>query len=298
MDFKNDIINYLKSEFEYLGVNYSQSKDINNDLLNLFTLQRKIIFPIPRKVEISKELKSKVNSSYKHSEEIIRLKRLLEIGQNVNNHQSKNLFNYKVHDRLVYDWKIYHLHLSLEKKPSEYFTKRTKEVLFVYVSEDKALLIETYKHPPHDVFANKTLLEVLDRNWPDILLHATPDVIGLSHNPTQQERLKLRKHNLNEGMIEVNGKIVFAPGLGQTTSGHSVDEVNKLLYFKRWLKRNEKIIENNQDAVDKIFMKQYSLTDRPNYQIVFTKEGPQIWDSNSLICLVKYNCLVPGNFKD
>lgn len=288
MNFRQDITDYIKGEFAYLNVNYTPTSDLDSDLLKLFTVQKKIVFPFPRKVEISNELQLKIDNKHKFRYSIQKLKTKLELGMNVNPHLSRNLLNYHVHDDLVYDWRIYHFHLSFERIKNEYFTERTKEVLFVYITKERALLLDVLPHPPHDVFANKTLLEIIDNNWSDILLVAN-NVVGLSHNATQQERFKLRKYNINEGIIEVNGKFVFAPGLGQASSGDSVEEVMKLNQLRRWLESNEKNIIKNKDEVDKMFMNLHKLDYPPKYKIVFTEQGPQIWDSNSNKCLVEYN---------
>ncbi|WP_276974203.1 hypothetical protein [Flavobacterium filum] len=294
MDFKKDISDYIKGELGYFNITYSPSADLDSDLLKLFTIQKKFVYQFNRKVEISKELHFKIENNHKHKNEILKLKECLEKGIDINPNQTKNLFNYHVHDDLVYDWKIYHFHLTFEREYDSYFTKRTKEVLFAYITKDRALLLDVIKHPPHDIFANKILLEIIDRNWDGILLEAN-GVQGLSHNPSTKERFQLRKYNLNEGIIEVNGKFIFSPGLGQVSSGHSAEEVMKLNQLNRWLKTNEKAILQNKDTIDIMFMKSHSLRTKPEYEIVFTDQGPQIWDRNTKTCLVKYNEIISMN---
>lgn len=295
MDFKNDISNYIKGELEYFNIDYTPSADIDSDLLKLFTVQKKFVYQFSRKVEISKELQIKIENNHKHKNEILKLKEYLEKGIDINAHQTTDLFNYHVHDDLVYDWKIYHFHLSFNREEGKYFTKRTKDVLFAYIIKDRALLIDVLKHePPYHIFANKTLLEIIDRNWEGILLEVN-GVQGLTHNPSTEDRFKLRKYNINEGVIEINGKFIFSPGLGQVSSGHSAEEVMKLNQLNRWLKTNEKVIIQNKDTIDIMFMKLHSLTTKPEYQIVFTDQGPQIWDGNTKTCLVKYNEIISMN---
>ncbi len=287
MNFKKDINDYIKGELNYFDINFSSSGNTNDDLLKLFTIQKKYIFQFKRTVQISKELQNQIDNKCNHYTEILRLKDMIEKGIDINPNQSSKLLNYHVHDHLVYDWNIYHLHLSLDKREGEFFTKRTKKVLFAFIDKEKALFIDVMKHPPHDNFANKSLLEIIDKNWNDILLEMN-GVVGLSHNMNQQERFKMRKYNVNEGGIEVNGKFIFSPGLGQTTSGHSAGEVMKLNELNRWLKKNEQAITENQDSVDKMFIRIHGLQNKPKYKIMFTELGPEIWDKNTNICLVKY----------
>lgn len=287
MNFKQDTIQCIINEFSYLGIAYTSTGNLDSDLLNLFTIQRKFIYPTPRRVEISKELDGQIKKECKHHSEILVLKENFESGQDVNGHQSRNVFNYHVHDKLIYDWNIYHLHLSLDRDDS-YFRKRTKKVLFAYVDKDKVLFLDVFKHPPNDVFADKKLLEIIDNNWSNILLEVN-GVQGLTHNATQKERFKMRKHNINEGILEVNGKFIFSPGFGQTASGHSAQEVMKLNNYYKWMEINEKAILKCKEEVDELFMKNHDLKEKPQYKIVFTNEGPQIWDEISQKCLVEYN---------
>lgn len=288
MNFKQDIVDYISAEFRYFKIPYSPSADMATDLLRLFTIQKKYIFQVPRSVEMSKELRTRLDGGHAYQKGIEKLIGKLEKGQDVNSHQSKNLFNFHVHDSLVYDWKIYHLHLSSHIKSGDYFTERTKEVLFVYINPQQALLLDILPHPPHDNFANKLLLEIIDNNWKNILTQVN-GITGLSHDLNQQERFKLRKHNVNEGVVEVNGRFIFAPGSGKTTSGHSVEDILKLNELQRWLEQNETAILRNKTTVDKMFMERHRLRLKPEYKIVFTEQGPQIWESRSKKCLIRYN---------
>ncbi|PBJ11516.1 hypothetical protein [Flavobacterium sp. ACN6] len=287
MNFTEDISNYILAEFSYLAIEHKLSENIDDDLLKLFTLQRKIIYPYRRTVDISKELQDKINNNYQHSQEILQLKKMIGNGIDVNAHQSKNLLNYHVHDKLVYDWNIYHLHLSFEKLPNQYFTKRTKLVLFVYIDKNRVLFLDTAKHPPHETFADKKLLEIIDNNWNNVLQEIA-GVINLTSDLSSKERFDLRKHNINEGIINVNGKMIHSPGFGQASSGHAISEVKKLIDFNRWYKKNEKEIKSYPEQVNNLFMKEYNLSKKPFFKIVFTTDGPQIWDLNTNKCLIKY----------
>ena len=288
MNFIDDIREYIQREFDFLNIKYNPSADINKDLLDLLTLHEKYVFEFPRDVELSKELTLKIsNPAYKYTGAINHLRLLFINGSNVNPFQSSKLFNYRVHDDLVYSWSIYHFHLSTKRTTDPFFNDRTKEVLFVYISNKEALFLDTNTHPPHEVFADKRLLEILDNNW-DAKLLQLKDVVGLSRKFDNKERFNLRKHQVNEGALEVNGKFVYPPGLGITASGHSASVSMKINEFNRWLKRNEKKITDNRIAIDAFFSKTHNLTGDIQYKLLFTENGPQIWDKNSGTPLVKY----------
>ena len=212
---------------------------------------------------------------------------LLTKGLDVNQFQSTDLFNYRVHDQLIYDWSIYHLHLSVRKTKYLYFFDRTKQVLFAFIDKERALFLDIDEHPPKDIFADKKLLEILDRNWNGILKEAD-GVVGLTQNINKSDRFKLRKMGINEGIIEVNGKFVFPPGIGFASNRISTENVLKLNSFNRWVEKNTKFLNEHRSLIDQHFKAKYNLIDAIEYQLVFTSNGPQIHDRVANVCLIKY----------
>lgn len=290
INFDNDVREYITGEFEAFGINYVPSANIDRDLLNLFTIQRKYVFPFKREVLFSRELISKLERS-KYKAEVMHLKLLFMNQGDVNPFQSKHLFNHRVHDHLVYDWNIYHFHLSTEKTKYPYFNNRTKKVLFVYLTNKQALFLDIDNHPPHEVFADKKLLEIIDNNWEGIL-HEVNDILGLTHHPSNSERFTMRKNAINHSIVEINGKFVFSPGMGMASSGDSSAEVQKLLYFNKWLGQNLRKLNSFRKELDEHFMRKFALKSKIEYKLVFTENGPEIWDLESKTRLVKYQELI------
>lgn len=266
--FKNEINNYVLTEFASLNISY-KLKNTEEDLLNLFTLQEKIAYPFKRKVDVSLELRQKLRTKNKENEAIHYLIYCLKNCLNINNFQSRELFNYRVHDKLVYDWCIFHFHLSLDEVENDYFTKRTKKVLFVYIDKERALLLDTDKHePPHTVFAEKKWLEIIDNNWKDVL-HYANDIIDLAHHYTTEERKFSRKHNINEAILKVNGRFVSAPGLGFVGDGKSASVMLKFNRFIKWLIHNEKYCNNNKININELKL----IFESPYPKIIYKNTG-------------------------
>ncbi len=287
LDFSKDIENHIIEEFNCLDIDYKLRGDLDADLMNLYTVNKKYIYPWPRKVFISTELQSKIDKGIQQSTEILSLKTKIENGENVNRHQSSELFNHHVNDHLVYDWSIYHLHLSSERTKDDYFNDRTKKILFSFIDKERALFLDIDKHPPHDVFANKKLLQILDNNWPDILLIAN-DVQGPSHNMNKSVRFILRKAGVNEGLIEVNGKCVFSPGLGIVSNGQSSEVRLMLNQLNKWLKINTTQIIDNEVEIAKILKKKHTSFNSCKFRLLFEEEGPIIIEENTNTSIIKY----------
>ncbi len=287
MNFDEDIKQYIKAGFDWFGIDYTLSGNLDSDLLNLFTVQKKFVYPSLREVRISRELTRKIDNECNHHLEIRHLVNLFKNGKDVNPFQSRSLFKYEVPDLLVYHWNIYYFHLSTNSPEGSYFNDRTKQVLFVYLDEKQALFLDVDKHPPHDVFADKRFLEIIDKNWNGVLVEAK-NVVGLSNNLNRSERFRIRKKEIYEGVFEVNGKYVYAPGSGSATSKHSAEVSDKLIAFNRWLNSNTKAINSNRQSIDEFFIRKHGLKGKIEYELIFTQDGPQIWDRLSNTCLIKY----------
>jgi hypothetical protein len=275
--FEDDVQKYVMSEFYALNIPYVSTGNLDKDLLNIFTIQEKYIFGFQREIKISSELKQKLLTLTNENKAVHFLLYALRNGLNVNPFQSRDLFNYRFHDKLIYDWSIFHFHLSIENEPDGFFTKRTKKVLFVYIDKEKALFLDIEKHErPHNIFAEKKWLEIIDNNWKDILNYASKDIIEISHRFTTVERKQLRNANVNEGILEVNGKFVHSPGLGHMSSGHSAKAMMRFNAFHRWLFKVSDHITNTEG----IF--------RDDFELVFDNGGPKIIHKNSGNILAKY----------
>ena len=91
----------------------------------------------------SKALTSK-SLSQEISDGIDSVQKKLEQGGDVTPHMSKGILDGSFTDLLLSDWSIYHLHLGLSMKGN--FIKRTKEVLFLTIHENRAYFIDVREH--------------------------------------------------------------------------------------------------------------------------------------------------------
>jgi hypothetical protein len=180
------------------------------------------------------------------------LRRKIRQGDDVAPHLSKGILKLDSNDALLNDWGIYHLHLgtALEKPPSP-FVERTREVLFARFDDDNAYLISVGVHGD---WAQKRLLEVVHRNWPQTITHARlPAGVKPAYDFTDDDRTKIRKAHV-QAIEEVDGVTYMAPGGGVMTSGLSSDVVaagDRLVYsirwWQRWVEDHEEMIRGALD---------------------------------------------------
>jgi len=287
--FMDDIREYIVHSYRCLGQRYTSTEDLEDDLLKLFTVQKKFIHPFPRTVFMSEELKKKINGTCRYRDGILKLCEMLANGVDVNAHQSKDLFSPHVYDDLVYDWNIYHLHLKLTRTVYPYFTDRTKEVLFASIHRNQAYLIDFMEHSKNkkDVFADARLLEIMDNNWPQLLGDAA-GIADLESHMNRSDRYIWRKSGFTEFVVKVNGRLIVSPGLGRRASMHSSEVVTKLDDFISWVKSFERALSSNRVRVDEILMSMHGIDNTPKYKLVFTEGGPQIRDVNTQRCVLEY----------
>lgn len=233
-DFECDLKQQMHTMFSFIGVKIPIKNDFHEMLIDYLTIYKKYVHEIPRQVFILPELKLKLANHPKQSI-VYYIKYLLEVGRNVNLFQNKRLFQSKFHDHLLYEWKIYHFHLSHKFEKNNTFVKQTDILLFAYIDDKQAIFLDIEKHK-EGIFADEKWLELLDIHYPEILekYHAK-DILDISPYLSPFERQMLWDKGYTIGMTKANGKIFHSPGIGRTTSGHSLEVTLLVDKIQRWV---------------------------------------------------------------
>jgi hypothetical protein len=247
-NFDEDLKQALHSVYKPFGLKIPIKTELREMLLDFLTIEKKLIIPKPREVFYNPTLKANLLTHPK-SKEILLLAELFRIGKNVNFFQSKKLFQTSFHDHLLYEWNIFHFHLSLEKDKKSSFVKQTNQLLFVYLNDTKAIFLDVGNHLP-GIFADAKWLEILHDNFPEIIepykdseiTKVMPDVDAIG-------RQQLWDKGYSIGMTEVRDKVYHSEGVGRTTSGHSVLVLNKLNEIWRWLHKVNEQFSSFHDQV-------------------------------------------------
>lgn len=121
--------------------------------------------------------------------------------------------------------------------------------MFVYIDKENAILLDVDTHR-EGVFANEKWLEMLDTHFPAILApYHDESISDIYPHVSPSERQTLWDKGYSMGMTKVNGKIFHSPGVGRTTSGHSIlvtKTVNELL---RWISTTTKHFSTYRDEI-------------------------------------------------
>lgn len=256
IDLKQDVINSLLFRLKQFGISRYQkvlNKNIQNkdnylsDLLHEYLiLQRKRITPQRRKVILSHELRQL------NDPRVDFISKKLEQGEDITKYLSKKI-NGKNNDLLLYDWSIHHIHFSPE---------RTKDMLFAYITFDTAYLLAVMSHEekgtPNRTWANSNLVEILHRNWPNILSEFKINGVR-PDNITNEERTILRK-NCGNAFVTMSDGTVYSPiGEGYTVTGLPILEtilrdsiIDQLATLETFIIRNELLIRQSLKIDSKI----------------------------------------------
>lgn len=248
IDFETDLKNEMHNAFSSFGFRIPIKRKIDQMLLDYLTIHKKVISLKKRSVLINPDLKDKLATHSKAKEvEVIKVR--LETGKDVNIFQSKRLFQSHFHDHLLYEWNVFHFHLSLERDTKSNFVKQTNQLLFTYVDSEKAIMLDIENHKA-GIFADERWLSLIDKHFPEVLeKHIHPDIINFYPELKPVERQKFWNYGYSIGFTKVNGKIIGSPGVGRTTSGHSMLVVNTRNEVLRWLFTLNKHFEENYDDI-------------------------------------------------
>lgn len=233
-DFEQDLLDIIRSEYTHFGLRFNNKKLSREHLIDYCTISQKIIRTIPRQVLISPPLQSSI-SNHPKRKAIEKIIEMLQKGENVDIFQSEKLFQSKGHDQLLNEWKIYHFHLSTKLKRGKRFVERTNELLFVFIDDDKAVLLDVGDHSTK--FSQLKWFEILHDYFPEVIQKYSQDeeVLPVGDNYQDDERGEMWERGLNPFLIRVRDKIYYPPGLGRTTSGHSVLAIKQAHQISSWI---------------------------------------------------------------
>lgn len=231
---------------------YSTKELMNKDLkfnnvlfhyLNL--LKRQFKLESIDEVQVSKELKKKLKFNPEYKKIINKIKKKMLDKKSIVFYTStltecvkyKKDKRYEL-DKLLYDWGIFHFHLSENCKNKKY-CKRTDDLLFVFIQKNVAYFLDIL---PHGNFENDKLLEVIYDNWKEKLApHTVKGVISCDKVDTKNVR-----RNNSLAFYQIKDMVIFPPGGGLNSYGSSIIMIDKMDQIQEYLLYIEnELIKNN-----------------------------------------------------
>ena len=235
-NFFSDWVEILKGILSNdLGYNITNIPDDEIPFV-YFNTEQRLVENRPREIHLSDHFSCP--SELERGWEI--LKNKIESGQDIKPHLSKLALKPTNKDSLLNDWRVHHFHLGEELQGD--FTKRTGPLLFAIVADNDFYAINIFCHGK---WADDAIVEIIHKNWPDIISnYKIQNSTELSHQETPQERLDLRKNQINS-FFECSDGTIYAPmGGGSATSGYNVENTLRMINQKKILKHLQDFLEN------------------------------------------------------
>lgn len=151
------------------------------------------------------------------------LKQNLIKGDDITPNLSKLIDNAEEKDLMLSDWGIHHLHLGTELVGD--YIKRTGPLLFGYVTNDNFYAVNVYKH---GAWTKSDIIEIIHRNWPELLASKKINAIDIAISPTDQDRKVLRNKHINTMVKVSDGNVYAPPGGGVMSNGDSTNSRIKI----------------------------------------------------------------------
>jgi hypothetical protein len=208
MSFVDDLDAMTIERLVQYGYLLQQEDTAFDRFVMLYMLTERKIPQIPYEVKCSTHLLE--NSKYKQLQSVLdEIISCLQNGESLGPYLSTKASEPRWQDGLLLSWGIHHLHLSSKKtKGANGFVSRIpgqSELLFLRIEGGTAYLIDIVSHSEEHRFVNPRLLEIVDRNWPE--LHIAPKLVTGNHfSPEQIKNLRAKGVNY---AISVNGRTIF-----------------------------------------------------------------------------------------
>lgn len=227
-------IKAIRQEFTNEGFSHSGLSD-QDCAIQWQSWNRRLVSPKSRVIEKADsftcptELQSGLNG----------LEAALSNGDNVKPWQSKLVDRVSYEDGLLNDYGVLHFHLG-ETLESNGYIKRTGPLLFAIVRDAAVYEIGIYGHAD---WYELDILNIIDRNWPELLDPVTIKAIDTAYSPKTKEEIKaLRDANVCSIISLDSGRIIVPIGGGVATGGTSNDAVHAADYWAKFLRDADNLV--------------------------------------------------------
>jgi hypothetical protein len=266
--FYKDWVLQLKKFMLDAGFELDEESNLDKIAIGYFNIIEKIIPQKKRSLKFSTEFSCP--EEFKDGLKFFQTRS--ENGENLNFHQSRKIKKLNSYDSLLFDWGIYHMHLG-EKIESDGFIGRTKPVLFCIIKEDVIYCIDIKTHGASNpnVWTEKVLLEIVDKNWYEIIKNSHLEILeDLNYEFTESEYALLRKSCVQAAIKLPNKRIYISPGGGYTSTGCSTNAIVRYNDTTHSIsKMAKKLIENIEMIVLKIYEGSSSKNDELDFHLEF-----------------------------
>lgn len=246
-DFFNDWIEILKKIL--INWDYDISGISNEEIpLIYFNVEQRLVQNLARNIKYSTSFTCPSELETRWTI----LKNKIETGKDITTYLSKLVLRPTITDSLLNDWGVHHFHLGEELEGD--FISRTGPLLFALVRQDTFYAIGIFGHGE---WANEDIVEIIHSNWPEVISkYKTQDNVEISNHPSPEDRLKLRKNEINSFFECTDGTIYMPIGGGMSTSGYNVESTMRMIQQKKRLNHLQDFLEKELPKLKEEFEKQ------------------------------------------
>lgn len=293
--FKENIDSIASDFIGAFGLKHgSDVPHLSGPLLRWLDFRLRYVDPIPRKILISNKFPKQISEDI--SPALENLKSKILAGEDINPYQGKGLVQHhdtsgekrqNRTDLLWADWGILHFHITNSPISNEsYFSDRSKWLLFCYLHGEYCFFIDIRRHDEEDLFSNPELIEILIRNWPDVMERfrlkgiLSPDSKDL---PSAKEIDALRRGGVSTFVL-VDGGVYVGPGRGVTSASTPGIVTQAMIEVTRRIKF---LAERVEDPSEMYLSKMAELEiTNPSFQLIITPRGMAVYESKSTIAFL------------
>ena len=249
MDVESDVADEIVRYFDKNSIKFDRerSRDTSYLLERYFRARAKMIFPRPRRVHYSAELRAKLGTlEERYRQPLATIEERFKAGGDLTEFLSKLASNVDKPDAMLNDYGIHHLHLGEKRSPNAKRVRRSDGLLLVWVGVDDAHLIDIRPHPEkRDVddygWSHQEYLDIIERNWPYLL--DPYEMRGLSGNSISDSgRKELQRKNANV-VTRIGDRAIAPPGGGMMASGANLSHVVMAMKLLRLIEWVQQVIE-------------------------------------------------------
>ena len=267
LNFHRDWMVMVRRDLAALGYSINPSTSDENAAIMFFGAIRRRLRQTKRTIKTSVEFSCL--AALAPGLEILRRK--IRKGEDLKPFLSRKLTDPDYDDPMLNDWGVYHLHVGTVLE-GDGFMSRTDPVLFALITNTHVYEIQMYSHGQ---WANRDVLEIIHKNWPDLLEpYRLRGVTAIAHNPTSVELGKLRKANISCIHQVRDGTVYAPPGGGSMTDGTSGEVMARYVMMRRWLKNLEKTMHDNKATIEEGLKRQgYNESDDAEFLLEMAESG-------------------------
>lgn len=232
--FMKDMERIMRQDI--LKIGYSEDAiDMEHVIYQFCVLYKRLIHNHPRKIYYADTFVRPTDDRYAAGLDALEAK--IRNGENVNPHLSRTTKRINYKDGILFDWNIYHFHLGVDIEDDNY-SGRTGDVLYAYVEENAMYFLAI---APHGQWEDKQLLEIIVRNWEELLSIYAIDADIEKPFDSKEDIKMFREGNINSMIKLSNGKTYISMGGGFMTNGFSASARFSQSYIMRFVKDLERI---------------------------------------------------------